>query len=492
MRGLPGGVIGVRTEMQMIRASKPHTQLHYQAGDHKLQRITALHAQERNRPFNRPGRMQLLFVYGGASDAGDYPESRLRRQRQLLLRTRYQRYTWSLELLYLHNQRRLGAHSGVLGTDDFRYNRLIAQVIGKGRTRRTVRNDILSTLNTRVLTASIYLSSESLRYEGIGSSARRYGTSLFRDFRSKRHRIRTKIEAYLQRIPQSPAHPTGHRTSRFEIQIRDSLRWQAAAMIVQAGIQNQNGVWSPSGHFQWKGALSAFHPFMELTYRVAPDPSAGWGAYLVNESLARGRILQMNARVEFHLGRLTVEPYGYISNAWDVSDYWETSIDSIRVISDTYSSKGAGLRLTLEAEPDRGLYAELNAGLAQTGRTRYRADSVFPKWALSGQLGFRTVLFTGDLRLNAFVRGRSWSAMTSRTLHAPTGLLVLPSEKRPAVDASYILDVGVEGRIRVATVYIIYENAVSGTGLMIGNELVADYPLPAGQLRFGVYWPIIN
>jgi hypothetical protein len=126
-----------------------------------------------------------------------------------------------------------------------------------------------------------------------------------------------------------------------------------------------------------------------------------------------------------------------------------------------------------------------------TGETGIDAGQLFPKWISSGQLGFRVVLFTGDLRLNASVRGRSWSAMISRALHAPTGLLVIPSAERGPVDSSYTLDLVVEGGIRTATIYIVYENFTSGTRLMSGNELVPDYPL-AQQWRFGVYWPIAN
>ena len=69
---------------------------------------------------------------------------------------------------------------------------------------------------------------------------------------------------------------------------------------------------------------------------------------------------------------------------------------------------------------------------------------------------------------------------------------MIPSTERAPVDASYTLDLVLEGGIRTATVYIIFENITSGTRLMSGNELVPDYPLPAQQLRFGVYWPIAN
>lgn len=490
--GLPGGITGIQTELRTIDTSRPHTQLHYQAGDHKLQRVTALHAQQRNRLFDQPGRLQGLFAYGGASDAGDYPGSRLQRQRQLLLRTRYQRTAWSLELLYLHNQRRLGAHSGVLGAEDTRYNRLIAGVIGERQTRRTVRNDVLATLKTQVLTASMYLTTQSGRYAGVGASARRFGGSLLRDFKFDRNRLRVRMDAYTQRIPKGSALPEGHQASLVEIQLGDSLQLQSSYLFAQAGLRNQTGDWSPRGRLQWGASISVFDPYVEISYSAGSAVVPGWGDYLINKGTGAGRVLQAHTGIGLRMGRLTLMPYGFVSDARDVPDYREITVDSVQLAQDTYTALGAGIRLYLAAEPDRGVYAAVNSGVTEMGRTSDNAKRILPQWALSGRLGFRTVLFTGDLRLDVSVRGRSWSAMTSRTLHAPTGLLVIPSGERSPVSASYTLDLVVEGGIRTATVYILYENMTSGTGLMTGNELVADYPLPAGQLRFGVYWPITN
>ena len=488
--GLPGGATGIQAELRTIEAIEPHTQLHYQAGDHKLQRVVALHAQQRNRLFNRPGHLQGLFAYAGASDAGDYPGSRLQRQRQLLLRTRYQRYTWSLELLYLHNQRRLGAHSGVLGAEDTRYNRLIAQVINQERTRRTVRNDFFATIKARILMGSMYLSTQVLNYEDISASARRIGISLQRGFTSNQHRIRLRADAYMQRVLDGL--PMKDQTLFIEIQVRDSLTLQAGYLLAQAGLQQWNGSWSPKGYFRWEQKKSALKPYVETSYSALPSPALEWRRYLAKKSTTMGQVLQANTGVGMRIGRFMIGPYGFISKVQDMPDYKEISVDSVQVVYDTYTALGTGVWLRFATDSDIGVYAGLNSGFTNTGRTQYNAERVLPKWTLSGQLGFRTVLFKGDLRLDMSVRGRSWSAMTSRTLHAPTGLLVLPSDQRQPVRASYTLDLVIEGGIRTATVYVLYENMTSGTGLMAGNELVANYPLPSGQFRFGVYWPIRN
>ena len=487
---LPGGGTGVQAELRTIDARAPHTQLHYQAGDHKLQRVTALHAQQRNRPFNQHGHLQGVFAYAGASDAGDYPGSRLQRQRQLLLRTRYQRTTWSLELLYLHNQRRLGAHSGVLGTEDTRYNRLIAQVIGQEKTRRTVRNDFLATMKTRILTGSVYYSTQSLRYADVSGSAMRIGTFLQRGFTFNKHRIRLRADAYVQRILDSM--PVDDRTSFAEVQIGDSLELKTGHLLVQAGVQMQDGKWFPKGYMRWEADFSVFRPHVAVSYRILTRPASKWGSYLVRKRTATGQVLQANTGMGIHIGRFMMGPYGFISKARDAPDYQEISVDSVQVVYDTYTALGTGVWLDFATDSDRGPYAGLRYGYTHTGRTRYGVEHALPKWTLAGRFGLRAVLFKGDLHLDISVRGRSWSAMTSRTLHAPTGLLVLPSDQRQPVNLSHTLDLVVKGSIRTATVYVLYENMTSGTELMAGNELVADYPLPSGQLRFGVYWPISN
>lgn len=491
--GLPGGATAVQTELRSVNATAPQTQLHYQAGDHKLQRVTALHAQQRGGLFGRSGRLQGLFAYAGASDAGQYPGSRLRRMRQLLLRTRYQTYAWSLELLYLHNQRRIGAHSGVLGAEDTRYNRLIAGVRRQERARRPVRNDLLVTLHTPPLTASVYWSTQSLHYADVSASASRFGGSLHRDFQSDRHRIRARIDGYYYQIQSSSAIPHGRQLSLIEVQLRDSLTLPSGLLLAQAGVRRSNVDWSPSGYLKWESSFPFFEPYIELNYRAAATRSApGWGGYLNPREETPGNVLIAAAGIGVRIGRVVIEPYGFLTRLEELSDYVEVSIDTVQVVEDSYTVQGAGIRLRFASEQGQGFYASINSGVTHTDRSLPDAQRVLPRWALSGQLGLRTVLFTGDLELNVAVRGRSWSAMTSRTLHAPTGLLVIPSTERLPVQGSYTLDLIAEGGIRTATVYIYFENITSGTQWMTGNELVADYPLPAGQLRFGVYWPITN
>ena len=163
----PGVAVGARsmpvavlTRLRSFDATRPLTELHYQAGDNGLQRVTALHAQEAAPRFlGRPRMVQWLFAYAGAAATGEYPGSKLERMRQLLLRSRYRQGMWSLEVMYLHNQRRLGAHGGVVPFADYEtvYNRLIAATRGERSVRRDLRHDVSATLRLRTLEAPLTL-----------------------------------------------------------------------------------------------------------------------------------------------------------------------------------------------------------------------------------------------------------------------------------------------------------------------------------------------
>ena len=124
-------------------------------------------------------------------------------------------------------------------------------------------------------------------------------------------------------------------------------------------------------------------------------------------------------------------------------------------------------------------------------------EAALPEFFVQGRLGARYAIF-GDLALDLSLRGRFWTEMRSRTLHAPTGLLVLPHEDDDLfppsgfLPSSGMLDIVVEAGLRTATLFLAYENVLSGTQLLAGNLIVPVYQLHERRLRFGVFWPIKN
>lgn len=90
------------------------------------------------------------------------------------------------------------------------------------------------------------------------------------------------------------------------------------------------------------------------------------------------------------------------------------------------------------------------------------------------------------------MRGRLWSSFRSRVLHTQTGLLAVSTSGGTPVESSAALDVVVTAGVRTATLFIVYENFLSGTSAIPGNLIVPVYPLAQRRLRFGVFWPIQN
>ena len=143
----------------------------------------------------------------------------------------------------------------------------------------------------------------------------------------------------------------------------------------------------------------------------------------------------------------------------------------------------------------RGVYAWVNPVWQQADAKDSAArawERALPRVSLSGRAGLRTLLFLGDLDLDAFVRVRTWEAFGGRGLHTSTGLLLPRTGADRDVPASTVLDFVAEGGVRGATLFLAYENVLSGTNIIRGNLIVPDYPLPEQQVRFGVLWPIRN
>ena len=107
--------------------------------------------------------------------------------------------------------------------------------------------------------------------------------------------------------------------------------------------------------------------------------------------------------------------------------------------------------------------------------------------------GVRARLFRGDLDADAFVRVRAWSAFTSRVLHEPTGLLLLPADGDAArVRAGTQLDLVASAHVRTATLHLALDDALAGTVFTRGSLTVPGYPMAGRRLRVGVFWPIFD
>lgn len=240
--------------------------------------------------------------------------------------------------------------------------------------------------------------------------------------------------------------------------------------------------------------------FRGLVLPLPPGDRDRDGAVVEIEAGARGHLATP-------LGPLDLRLSAFAHQISDALDFVATDADTTiqAVVADAPVRRaGATLAVGLRRDARRGLYltTEVTATELLSASAHPRRQGVLPQAFGSATLGARVLLFRRDLDLDAFVRVRGWSRVRSRVFHAPTGLFALPQPPPPEVAGTAadvgafgpdgVLDVWLEGRIRGATIYVGYLNALSGTNVQPGVTVVPVYPLLAQQFRIGVFWPILN
>lgn len=501
------GAAAVAAELRDFSVDGPLTELHYQSGDNGLQRVTALHAQRLNSLLPGTGRLHGTFAYAGAAAKGEYPGSQLQRMRQLLLRVQLQKRWASLEIAFLHNQRRLGAHSGVAGNTPERYNRLIATVNGLGARRRDVRNDLIATARVRLipglttpLVAVLTASNQTLRFTSAQSAVvegfvRRGTVHLYQDLIAGAHRARLGLEGRVSAASAHSSRISGDQRSNWRLTLQDDVRLGRLELMGQAGLHMRMNNWYGRGAaglgYGWRQGRLMVNAVRAsaVESRVARD---GWLKYLAAAAYMPGSVSRFVTRLQQSIGPWDVEPMIFWQHESGVTDFMETAPGSLVVSQLDGSSIGAGFEIGFRPRARRGVYAEAIAWIMQSDYDEAERRSVLPNWTVNTTAGVRYRMFAGDLILDVSLVGRAWSRMRSRVLHSPTGLLVLPSSARPDVSPSGTLDVMAKGQVRTATLFAAFENVLSGTAITPGIEIVPGYPLPAQRFRFGVFWPIIN
>ena len=516
--------MAVYAQVRPYVVAQPLTELHYRSGGNGLQSITAMHTQQRRLGlFGRPGALAVLFGYGGHAATGDYPGSRLRRMRQLLTRVRYHQTGWSLEATLLHNQRRLGAHGGVIPGVPYEtiYNRLIANVRNSSATRQTIRNDLSVTLRARLLpgtteplTISAFTTWQTFRYRNpsadtLVAKTNRYGARLHQDVRLGPNHLRVLVEAWTDRLNRSNALPDGLTRTQLHATVHDSLRLGAFEAILEGGAYVTDHARFAGGAARAAYPLGPVRVFAEVSHTGQPASwieEHGWGRFVETvATVPDGRVSQGRAGLSLRAGAFDLAVFGFAHQETNPLDLYTAGEDSIvaRVAPSSFRRTGAGGDLGWRRTARRGFYLTAQPTLvrfldANASDEHRRMKDALPEFFAQGRLGARYAFFTNDLLLDLSVRGRFWTEMRSRTLHAPTGLLVLPDatdDLYPAsgfLPSSGTLDVVVEAAVRTARLFIAYENALSGTQVLLGNQIVPVYPLPARRLRFGVFWPILN
>jgi hypothetical protein len=504
-----GAALGVAATVRAFETARPLTELRYQSLSLGMQYVTVAHAQERSRRlFGQPGRLHVLFGYGGHAAGGEYPGSRLRRGRQVLARLRYHQSRWSVEVRNLHNRRRVGAQGGVLpfGNDyDTIYQRLGATVRNEDAERQTLRNDLSLSLQARLLPQPLHTTAfwtaETFGYMVSGDTLRtrmyRYGVSLVQPLGG----VRVRVEGGLEAVRSGNALPdTLDPRSYLHAAVRDTVRLGRLTAVLEGGLHTEAAAVFPTGfvHLRYRGL---FAEFVQAGQPVSWVERHGFGG-LLRPVAARpdGQVLHTRIGFQARRGRFDAIVFGFAHQASAPLDLFDIGReDTVRAIAVGTAFQRAGLALDLgwRRAMGRGLYATLQPTFItfvnpEASPLHERVADALPEGFVQGRLGIRALLFQRDLHLNAYLQGRAWTSMRGRRLHPATGLLYVPAADARPVEASGTLDVRVEAGVRTATLFFGMVNLLSGTALLPGNLIVPDYPLPAQRIHFGVYWPILN
>jgi hypothetical protein len=511
--------VGVQARTRAFAVPQPLTELRYQTGGGSIQSISGLHRQRRRWTVrDRPTDFSALFAYGGYAADNTYPGSRLRRGRQLLGRLRLTQPRWSMQLQNLHNRRQLGAHGGVIPRGPFEtiYSLIEPQVEHPAARRQTIRNDLAATAwwrwaeNSTPLHLRTDWTAQTFRYRNPGvdtlmAETDRYGASLEQRLHLGPHHLTATLHGWTDRLDRSNALPDslGLTHSRLFASLRDSLRLSGWTATLAAHVQAEDEDTVLGGHLHLARDFGPLRLTAEAWHAGMPTSwidRYGWGPFVQPlDTSSASRVTQARLGVALTTRWFDVNLSGFASRQTDPLDLFVTQDDVIaaRMVNERIDRAGATFDLGLRRTAERGLYLTAQATALQlldadASPERQRLAASLPDAWGQARLGARYLLFRGDLDLDVTLRARGWTDFRSRTLHPPTGLLALPPADARIFGPSGTVDLVVQGGIRTATLFLVYENLLSGTSLQVGTLLVPTYPLPQQRLRFGVYWPILN
>lgn len=515
-----GAPSAVYTRFRTYDVVRPLTELRFRRNSGGLQSIGVAHVQQRR---IRDGLLQVAGGFFGRAVDNEYPNSDLRKERRLYGRIHYRRERWAVMLSDLHSRRRIGAHSGVIPQGGFFetvFNRAIAQVEDPSARRKTIRNHLDLSVRAPLvpglaspLLLTGYWTKQAFSYRNnpdtLAADTDRLGGRLRQTASWGRHHLHLEAGGYVDQLDpdSSLGLATTHR--RAYATLRDSVALGSSALTLSGGWHTGDASAFPSAQVRWDHGRSRWAAFAEVRLTGAPRSWAeqhGFGAVLSPlTTLPTSRIVEGRLGAERQLGAFDIELEAFAHTIRDPVDLFSTAgrdTLAVQALNDPVHRVGGTLRMGWRRGTPAGLYATAQAtalqSLNRTASAAHRrlANTLPEVWG-RGRIGARFVAFAGDLDANLYLQGRAWTPFRSRVFHPPTALFAIPDANViPDFDATFgpsgTLDVRFEAGIRGATLFLAYDNALSGTPLQTGTLLVPVYPLPEQNFRFGVYWPIEN
>lgn len=516
-----GGPVGVYTQPRSYDAERPLTDLRYRRAS--MQSIAAVHAQQRYiTPLGRPSLLQIVGGFYGRGGDNEYPNSDIERERRLLGRLHLRGETWSVALRNLHSRRKIGAHGGVQPQGGFFptvYNRTIATVRLSNARRQTIRNDLALTARAPLLPGldaptvlSANWTAQTFRYydpDTLQAKTNRFSGYVRQDVTIGPQTVQAEVGATLDRLRETNAWSGQTLRQRVHATVRDSIGLGATSIVLDGGIHASNLQTYPSAAVHVAHQQGRLRVFAEG--RLAGQPiswieTAGFGDVVRPlDRVPTGRVLYGRLGAAVTLGAIDLRLTGFAHEVRDPVDLYATAAPDVlaALVSDApFRRAGATLEAGWRQNARAGLYASIQGtGLhflnANAAPATARVADTLPQMFGRARLGARFVAFVGDLNADVYVEGRGWTALRSRQFHPPTGLLAVPPANAPVIedvpqvfDPSGTMDIALQAGIREATLFLAYENVLSGTPLQPGVLIVPVYPLPERRFRFGVYWPI--
>lgn len=522
-----GAPVGVNTRLRAFDEPQSLTEIRYRSSNTGLSSVLVSHSQTRRITLlKRPGLLRILLAYGGHGANGEYAGSKLEGARQLLTRLRFQNNLGSLEILNMHNRRRLGAHAGVdPGSLPFFniYNRFAADVINSNAQRQKIRNDLSLTFRRPLFglpepfTASGYWTANTFRYvnsDTLQARTSTLGYAFTQNLSLNKSNLTIRVEGWNDRIREERSDSTtmisalpdslGLSRSEFHASLHADLQLGEVQIKATPGFHS-NGISSiAGGEIDARLDLGAIQVFAASAHTLTPVPllaEYGWGSEVIPlDRLPSSTTTVLRAGIGFSWKALDLTVSGFAHGSRNSVDYiYNASQDTLTVFSpsDPVVWQGVTADFGFRRNAQKGWYLTASSTLFNSGTNtsalNYASISQqLPESFLRGRIGMRYRIFKGDLDFDLYARGRLWSPFLGRTMHPETGLLVLREASARQIDSSATIDIVLEAKVRTAKLFLGFENLLSGTTVITGNLLVPNYPLPQQRFRFGVFWPIWN
>jgi len=489
--------------LRTFDAPHPLTEARYQTAQGGLQRVEAVHAQTRDRRlFGTPGRLGLVFGYAASAWTGRYANGGVHGHRALLARAAFATTRTTTTVTLLHTRNRPDAPGGyTVGTGTTIFDPLRAAARLSAAERGTERTDLAVEAERGAWSAGVYVGTDRMRF-----------TPAATDTLTVRYRYAQAEAGWEGHVAGIDVEASASAVTEYLPEIRrDTLGFDDALSLVTTGasVAASRGPVSATGSVYYDGSVYSsgvvrVGPFGPVSAEAGLTSASSpflfdrtFGPFVDISALTDGasptelRFVRLHGTVEAGAFAARLTAFYHAENLTElVAQSYADTAYAVDVGADRV---GIAAAVGFREDALSGFYATTSATALHTLLSSGDYAGAFAESVpdLSGQMqiGARLNLFRRDLLADVFVRGRGWTAFGGRVLHAPTGVYALRGGG-PSVSAAAIVDVGATARVRAATLWLVLENALSGTPLLDGVALVPGYPFDAQRLRFGVFWPI--